>query len=96
MHESNKLNKGNVSRFVLMYKICDKMYKWVWHIVALLTQVLNDTDQTVHIFGILSVKRQTLASLKQYFLPLNGFKKQNSVNCTFLRLKKKKINKKNI
>lgn len=43
------------------------MYKWVWHIVALLTQVLNDTDQTVDIFGILSVKRQTLASLKQYF-----------------------------
>lgn len=70
------------------------MYKWVWHIVALLTEVLNDTDQTVHIFGILSVKRQTLASLKQhFFLPLNGFKKNKSVNCTFLRLKKK-INKK--
>lgn len=93
MHESNKLNKGNVSSLVLMYKICDKMYKWVWHIVALLTQVLNDTDQTVHIFGILSVKRQTLASLKQYFFyPLTALKKkkQNSVNCTFLRLKKKK------
>lgn len=76
-----------------MYKICDKMYKWVWHIVALLTQVLNDTDQTVHIFGILSVKRQTLASLKQYFFyPLTALKKQkqNSVNCTFLRFKKKK------
>lgn len=72
MHESNKLNKGNVSSLVLMYK----MYKWVWHIVALLTQVLNDTDQTVHIFGILSVKRQTLASLKQYFFyPLTALKK---------------------
>lgn len=80
MHESNKLNKGNVSSLVLMYKICDKMYKWVWHIVALLTQVLNDTDQTVHIFGILSVKKANTCIIKTvFFLPLNGFKKNKTV-----------------